>query len=44
MKLYPETYQTTDGIYDRSHRIWVELILLCCIWPVGFFIGLFTAT
>ena len=43
MKLYPATYQTTDGIYDRSHRIWVELNLVLLGFPLGFFVGLFTA-
>ena len=40
MKLYPETYQTTDGIYDRSHRLWTELVLVFIAYPVGLMIAL----
>ena len=43
MKLYPDTYLTTDGVYDRSHRIWEELILIVIAYPFGFVLALIIA-
>ncbi len=51
MKLFPTPHQSTwlsanikshDWLYDRSHRIWTELLFLGTAYPVGFLIGLFT--
>jgi len=39
MRLYPETYLTTDGIYDRSHRLYTELLLAIIAFPMGFIAG-----
>lgn len=43
MRLYPETGLSTDWLYDRSHRIWTEIILMFTAWQIGFLIGLVTA-
>jgi hypothetical protein len=40
MRLYPETYLTTDGLYDRSHRIWAELFLMMSVYPLGYIVGI----
>ena len=39
MRLYPETYRTTDGIWDRSEFIWSGLIMMFIAYPIGFIIG-----
>ena len=39
MRLYPRTYLSTDGLYDRAHRIWLELVLIPCAYPIGVMIG-----
>jgi hypothetical protein len=41
MHPYPQMYLSTDGMYDRAHRIWTELTLLFVAYPIGFAMSFF---